>query len=53
MPFTILVSSSLLFTPVKGVFPPEALDAPTRAYYLAEAAKFELSVDEVVQRRLF
>ena len=37
----------------KGVFPPEALDAATRAYYLKEAAKFELTVDEVVQRRLF
>lgn len=37
----------------KGVFPPEALDAPTRAYYLEEAAKFDLTVDEVVQRRLF
>jgi saccharopine dehydrogenase-like NADP-dependent oxidoreductase len=37
----------------KGVFPPEALDAPARAYYLEEAAKFDLTVDEVVQRRLF
>jgi saccharopine dehydrogenase (NAD+, L-lysine-forming) len=37
----------------KGVFPPEALDAPTRAYYLKEAEKFGLTVDEVVQRRLF
>lgn len=37
----------------KGVFPPEALDAPTRAYYLEEAAKFDLTVDEVVQRRIF
>jgi saccharopine dehydrogenase-like NADP-dependent oxidoreductase len=37
----------------KGVFPPEALDAPTRAYYLEEAAKFDLTVDEVVQRQLF
>ena len=38
---------------LKGVFPPEALDANARAYYLQEAAKFELIVDEVLQRRLF
>ena len=38
---------------LKGVFPPEALDAPTRAAYLEEAAKFELTVDEVIERRLY
>jgi saccharopine dehydrogenase-like NADP-dependent oxidoreductase len=38
---------------LKGVFPPEALDADARAYFLQEAAKFELIVDEVLQRRLF
>jgi saccharopine dehydrogenase-like NADP-dependent oxidoreductase len=38
---------------LKGVFPPEALDADARAYYLQEAAKFDLVVDEVLQRRLF
>jgi saccharopine dehydrogenase-like NADP-dependent oxidoreductase len=38
---------------LKGVFPPEALDANARAYYLQEAAKFELIVHEVLQRRLF
>jgi saccharopine dehydrogenase-like NADP-dependent oxidoreductase len=37
----------------RGAFPPEALEAPARAYYLKEAAKFDLTVDEVVQRRLF
>jgi len=37
----------------KGMFPPEALDAPARAYYLEEAAKFELTVDEVIERRLY
>jgi len=37
----------------KGVFPPEALGAPARAYYLEEAAKLDLTVDEVVQRRLY
>jgi len=38
---------------LKGVFPPEALDTDARAYYLQEAAKFDLVVDEVLQRRLF
>jgi saccharopine dehydrogenase (NAD+, L-lysine-forming) len=38
---------------LKGVFPPEALDADARAYFLNEAAKFDLIVDEVLQRRLF
>ena len=38
---------------LKGVFPPEALDADARAYFLNEAAKFDLVVDEVLQRRLF
>jgi hypothetical protein len=37
----------------KGVFPPEALDAEARAYFLAEAAKLDITVDEVVERRLF
>ncbi len=37
----------------KGVFPPEALEAPARAYYLEEAAKLDLTVDEVVQRRMY
>ncbi|HEY5658249.1 MAG TPA: saccharopine dehydrogenase NADP-binding domain-containing protein [Myxococcota bacterium] len=36
-----------------GVFPPEALDAEARAYYLREAAKLDITVDEVVQRRLY
>jgi saccharopine dehydrogenase-like NADP-dependent oxidoreductase len=37
----------------KGVFPPEALDADARAYFLKEAAKLELTVDRYIERRLF
>jgi saccharopine dehydrogenase (NAD+, L-lysine-forming) len=36
-----------------GVFPPEALDADARSYFLREAAKLDLTVDQYVQRRLF
>jgi saccharopine dehydrogenase-like NADP-dependent oxidoreductase len=34
-----------------GVFPPEALDFEERAYFLAEAAKLDITVDEIVTRR--
>jgi saccharopine dehydrogenase-like NADP-dependent oxidoreductase len=37
----------------KGVFPPEALDADARAYFLKEAAKLDITVDQYVERRLF
>ena len=36
-----------------GVFPPEAFEAGARRYYLEEAAKLDITVDEVVQRRLY
>ena len=36
-----------------GVFPPEALDAEARAYYLKEAAKLDITVDEFIERRLY
>jgi saccharopine dehydrogenase-like NADP-dependent oxidoreductase len=36
-----------------GVFPPEALDAEARAYYLREAAKLDITVDEVIRTRLY
>ena len=36
-----------------GVFPPEALDAEARAYYFAEAAKLDITLDEVMERRLY
>jgi len=37
----------------KGVYPPEALDAAARSYYLSEAAKLDITLDEVVQRRRY
>ncbi len=36
-----------------GVFPPEALDFEERAYFLSEAAKLDITVDEIVTRRLY
>jgi len=38
---------------LKGVFPPEALGADARAYYLREAAKLDITVDEIIQRRVY
>lgn len=37
----------------RGVFPPEVLDAEARAYFLREAAKLDITVDQYVERRLF
>ena len=37
----------------KGMFPPEVLDAEQRAYYLMEAAKLDITVDQIVEKRLF
>jgi len=37
----------------KGVFPPEALGADARAYFLKELAELDITVDEIVQRRLY
>jgi len=37
----------------RGVFPPEVLDADERAYYLAEAAKLDITVDQYVETRLY
>ena len=36
-----------------GVFPPEVLDTPAREYYLKEAAKLGITVNEIVETRLF
>ncbi|MBW1866482.1 MAG: saccharopine dehydrogenase NADP-binding domain-containing protein [Deltaproteobacteria bacterium] len=36
----------------KGVFPPEVLGADSRTYYLKEAAKLGITVDEIVESRL-
>ena len=38
---------------LRGVFPPEAFDAVERAYFLAEAARLDITVDEIVTRRLY
>jgi len=37
----------------RGVFPPEVLEADERAYYLAEAAKLDITVDQYVETRLY
>ena len=37
----------------KGVFPPEVLEARPRAYFLDEAAKLDITVDQYIERRLF
>ncbi len=37
----------------QGVFPPEVLDAEARRYYLQEAANLGITVDEIVETRLF
>ncbi len=37
----------------KGVFPPELLGADPRAYYLKEAAKLGITVDEITETRLY
>jgi len=36
-----------------GVFPPEALEQPVREAYLQAAARLGITVDEVVERRLY
>ena len=37
----------------KGLFPPEVFDDAQRAYYLKEAAKLDITVDQIVEKRLF
>lgn len=37
----------------KGVFPPEVLEAEERAYYLQEAAKMDITVDQYSYRTLY
>lgn len=37
---------------IKGAYPPEVLDADERAYYLDEAAKLDITVDQNVYTRL-
>jgi len=38
---------------LKGVFPPEVLGADTRTYYLAQAAKLGITVDEIAETRRY
>lgn len=37
----------------KGVFPPEVLEAEEREYYLREAAKLDITVDQYSYRTLY
>jgi len=37
----------------QGLFPPEVFDDEQRAYYLKEAAKLDITVDQIVDTRLF
>jgi len=48
--FTKLFVNDLIHS--RGVFPPEALDPESRKYYLAEAAKLGIRVDEVRETQL-
>jgi saccharopine dehydrogenase-like NADP-dependent oxidoreductase len=38
---------------LNGVFPPEALGADSRAYFLKEAAALDITVDQIIERRLY
>ncbi|RKX82774.1 MAG: hypothetical protein DRP57_09220 [Spirochaetes bacterium] len=37
----------------KGVFPPELLEEKARAYFFKEAAKLDITVDEIVETKLY
>jgi len=37
----------------KGLFPPEVFDDAQRAYYLKEAARLDITVDQIVETRLY
>jgi saccharopine dehydrogenase-like NADP-dependent oxidoreductase len=49
--FTKLFVNDMIAT--RGVFPPEVLEAKPRQYYLAEAAKLGITVDEIGATRLY
>ena len=49
--FTKLFVNDMIAT--KGVFPPEVIEAEPRQYYLAEAAKLGITVDEIEETRLY
>lgn len=37
----------------KGLFPPEVFDDEQRAYYLRESAKLQITVDQIVETRIY
>ena len=37
----------------KGLFPPEVFDEAQRSYYLKEAAKLDITVDQILETRLY
>ncbi|MDC7126039.1 MAG: saccharopine dehydrogenase NADP-binding domain-containing protein [Spirochaetales bacterium] len=49
--FTKMFVNDVITT--KGCFPPECLEEKERTYYLSEAAKLDLLVDEIVETRLY
>ena len=49
--FTKMFVNDVLVT--KGCFPPECLEADEREYYLSEAAKLDILVDEIIETRLY
>ncbi len=49
--FTKMFVNDVITT--KGCFPPECLEEKERNYYLCEAAKLDIVVDEIVETRLY
>ena len=49
--FTKMFVNDIITT--KGCFPPECLEDRERGYYLSEAAKLDILVDEIVETRLY
>ncbi len=49
--FTKMLVNDVIET--KGVFPPELLETDARRYFFKEAAKLDITVDEIVERRLY
>lgn len=49
--FTKMFVNDVITT--KGCFPPECLEDKEREYYLSEAAKLDILVDEIIETRLY
>jgi saccharopine dehydrogenase-like NADP-dependent oxidoreductase len=49
--FTKMFVNDVITT--KGCFPPECLEEKERSYYLSEAAKLDIVVDEIIETRLY